>query len=42
MTEELKLKKETKSHFCLIVCIGVVLDEMLVGIHKEHPVQRYL
>ena len=39
MTEELKLKSETESNFCLVVYIVVVVDEMSLGNHKKHPVE---
>ena len=41
MSAEMKLKKETESNFCLIVYIVVVLDEISLDNHKEHPVECY-
>ena len=41
MTEELKLKNEIESNFCLFVYIVVVLDEMSLGNPKEHSVEWY-
>ena len=41
MTEDLKLKTETESNFCLFVCIVVDLDEMSLGNQKQHPVEWY-